>query len=102
MTRKREAIKTERFRTMIIIRMMSRVNIMMMMTRIIKNDYDDDVQTDDKNKKSDQYNKIYNSQNYYENKDENDEKYDKNYKSILIKKKIMTKTHTRRRRRRYK
>ena len=29
----------------------------MMMTRIIKNDYDDDVQTDDKNKKSDQYNK---------------------------------------------
>ena len=69
MTRKREAIKTERFRTMIIIRMMSRVNIMMMMTRIIKNDYDDDVQTDDKNKKSDQYNKNNDSKN-------NDEKYD--------------------------
>ena len=41
----------------------------MMMTRIIKNDYDDDVQTDDKNKKSDQYNKNNDSKN-------NDEKYD--------------------------
>ena len=69
MTRKREAIKTERFRTMIIIRMIGRVEIMMMMTRIIKNDYDDDVQTDDKNKKSDQYNKNNDSKN-------NDEKYD--------------------------
>ena len=28
--------------------MIDRVEIMMMMTRIIKNDYDDDVQTDDK------------------------------------------------------
>ena len=69
MTRKREAIKTERFRTVIIIRMIDRVEIMMMMTRIIKNDYDDDVQTDDKNKKSDQYNKNNDSKN-------NDEKYD--------------------------
>ena len=43
MTRKREAIKTERFRTMIIIIMIGRLEIMMMMTRIIKNDYDDDV-----------------------------------------------------------
>ena len=69
MTRKREAIKTERFRTVIIIRMIDRVEIMMMMTRIIKNDYGDDVQTDDKNKKSDQYNKNNDSKN-------NDEKYD--------------------------
>ena len=69
MTRKREAIKTERFRTVIIIRMIDRVEIMMMMTRIIKNDYDDDVQTDDKNKKSDQYNKNNDNEN-------NDEKYD--------------------------
>ena len=30
MTRKREAIKTERFRTMIIIKMIGRVEIMMM------------------------------------------------------------------------
>ena len=80
MTRKREAIKTERFRTMIIIIMIGRLEIMMMMTRIIKNDYDDDVQTDDKNEKSDQYNKNNNSQNYNENNDENDEKYDKSYK----------------------
>ena len=80
MTRKREAIKTERSRTMIIIRMIGRVEIMMMMTRIIKNDDDNDVQTDDKNEKSDQYDKNNNSQNYDENNDENDEKYDKNHK----------------------
>ena len=76
MTRKREAIKTERFRTVIIIRMIDRVEIMMMMTRIIKNYYDDDVQTDDKNEKSNQNNKNNNSQSYNENNDENDEMYD--------------------------